>query len=317
MAESAARQVVFHDMENMRNTPAERQSRETLSDTPVFHACPPDPSCPHCNGTAGEAEALDWSFLGGVYCISLKSREDRARNVARQFHQTGLCRQVVFYRPVKHPQRGYIGSWESHRAVAAHARERNCETTLIFEDDVQFRRPLTPKAVREIGHAITQLPPDWLIFFLGHWPLQAYFVQPNVLRTSSGCAHAYIVSPRMLQWLHDHPWGTPGIPKRALLGKALDSAYAMLPATYALFPMIATQSVSQSDNFDHLSCKKNTKFKHIVTHSRHREWLLSKSMRPAEAIIVLISPLFMTAALLNWLRARVVRMIAHLWRGQE
>ena len=156
----------------------------------------------------------------------------------------GLCRQLLFYRPLRFPGRGYIGSWESHRAVAEHAREQGCETTLIFEDDVQFVRRLSPRSVRAIGRAIERLPPDWMIFFLGHWPLWAYFVRPNVLRTSSGCAHAYIVSPRLLRWLHEHPWGTPGIEKRRLIGKALDSAYARLPATYALFPMIATQSAA-------------------------------------------------------------------------
>jgi GR25 family glycosyltransferase involved in LPS biosynthesis len=263
-----------------------------VPDEPVFHLCPPDPACPYCNGSIDPSQALDWSFLDGVYCISLKSREDRAVKVAAQFHRVGLCRQVLFYRPLRYPGRGYIGSWESHRAVAEHARERGCETTLILEDDVQFVRPLTPRSVRAIGRAIKRLPPDWMIFFLGHWPLWAYFVRHNVLRTSSGCAHAYIVSLRLLRWLHEHPWGTPGIEKRRLIGKALDSAYAMLPATYALFPMIATQSVSRSDNFA-VSRKQNTKLKHIISHSRHREWFLSKLMRPFEAIMVLLSPLIL------------------------
>jgi hypothetical protein len=263
-------------------------------DEPVFHPCPPDPTCPYCNGSIAAGEALDWSFLDGVYCISLRSREDRAVNVAAQFHKVGLCRQVQYYRPLRFPGRGYIGSWESHRAVAEHARERGCQTTLILEDDVQFVRRLTPRSVRAIGRAIEGLPPDWMIFFLGHWPLWAYFVRPNVLRTSSGCAHAYIVSPRLLCWLHEHPWGTPGIEKRRLIGKALDSAYARLPATYALFPMIATQSISRSDNFA-VSRKKNTRLKHLVTHSRHREWLLSKLMRPGETVVVLLSPLFFIA----------------------
>ncbi|MGB7934913.1 MAG: hypothetical protein WCH04_22370, partial [Gammaproteobacteria bacterium] len=61
-----------------------------------------------------------------------------------------------------------------------------------------------------------------------------------------------------------------------------------------LFPMIATQSVSRSDNFA-VSRKKNTKLKHLVTHSRYREWLLSKLMRPGEAFVVLLSPLFFIA----------------------
>jgi GR25 family glycosyltransferase involved in LPS biosynthesis len=279
---------------NQLKASAKSEPVAAIPDEPVFHPCPPDPSCPYCNGSIDAAEALDWSFLDGVYCISLKSREDRATAVAAQFHAVGLCRQLLFYRPLRFPGRGYIGSWGSHRAVAEHARAQGCETTLIFEDDVQFVRRLSPRSVRAIGRAIERLPPDWMIFFLGHWPLWAYFVHPNVLRTSSACAHAYIVSPRLLGWLHEHPWGTPGIEKRRLIGKALDSAYAMLPATYALFPMIATQSVSKSDNFNH-SHKKNFKLKHLVTHSRHREWLLSNLMRPGEAIVVLLSPLFFIA----------------------
>jgi len=293
----------------MNSLQAQVEPVVAISDGPVFHTCPPDPSCPYCNGSIAPAQALDWSFLNGVYCISLKSREDRALTVAAQFHKVGLCRQLLFYRPLRYPGRGYIGSWESHRAVAEHARERGCETTLIFEDDVQFVRRMTPRSVRAIGRAIERLPPDWMIFFLGHWPLWAYFVRPNVLRTSSGCAHAYIVSPRLLRWLHEHPWGTPGIKKRRLIGKALDSAYAMLPGTYALFPMIATQSVSRSDNFA-VSHKKNTKLKHLVTHSRYREWFLSIFMRPGEALVVMLSPLFFIAQMSLQGFARLRRRIA-------
>jgi glycosyl transferase, family 25 len=292
---------------------AEPEPVTAMSDEPQFHPCPPDPSCPYCNGSIAPAQALDWSFLDGVYCISLKSREDRAIAVAAQFHKVGLCRQLLFYRPLRYPGRGYIGSWESHRAVAEHARQQGNQTTLIFEDDVQFVRRMTPRSVRAIGRAIERLPPDWMIFFLGHWPLWAYFVRPNVLRTSSGCAHAYIVSPRLLEWLHEHPWGTPGIEKRRLIGKALDSAYARLPATYALFPMIATQSVSRSDNFA-VSRKKNTKLKHLVTHSRYREWLLSKLMRPAEAIVALLSPLFFIGRMSQQGVIRLRRGVARLKR---
>jgi glycosyl transferase, family 25 len=301
-------------MMNSLQAHVEPEPVAAVSDEPVFHPCPPDPSCPYCNGRIDPAQALDWSFLDGVYCISLKSREDRAMAVAAQFHTVGLCRQLLFYRPLRYPGRGYIGSWESHRAVAEHARTRGCNTTLIFEDDVQFVRRLSTRSVRAIGRAIERLPPDWMIFFLGHWPLWAYFVRPNVLRTSSGCAHAYIVSPRLLRWLHEHPWGTPGIEKRRLIGKALDSAYAKLPATYALFPMIATQSVSRSDNFA-VSRKKNTKLKHLVTHSRHREWLLSKLMRPGEAIVVLLSPLFFIAQMSLQGFSRLRRGIKRLERN--
>jgi len=260
------------------------------SDGPVMHACPVDPACAYCNGTVTPDARLDWSFLDAVYCISLKSRDDRVKDVAAEFHRIGLCRRVTFYRPTKHPVKGIIGSWESHRAVGQDALRRGAERTLIFEDDVLFTRPVTLASLGAIARAIEGLPADWTIFHLGHWPLSAYFTRPNVLRTSSACAHAYVASPRLLEWLDRHPWDAPGIEKRLFVGKALDSAYAALPGTYALFPMIAIQRVSPSDNFN-TRRRRIKKLRHLVTRTRYREVLLSKLMRPSEVVAVLLSPL--------------------------
>jgi GR25 family glycosyltransferase involved in LPS biosynthesis len=261
------------------------------TDGAIFHPCPPDPACPYCNGSITSDKALDWSFLDGVYCISLKIRDDRAQSVAKEFHQTGLCQKVTFYRPEKHPEHGIIGSWESHRAVGVDALHKHLERTLICEDDVVFSRNLRPSKLKAIKRAVEELPSDWMIFYLGHWPLWAYFVKHNVLRTSSACAHAYIISPRLAKWLNEHPWGAQGIEKRDLVGRALDAYYAKLPGVFALFPMIATQSVSVSDNFNYKP-KKIKKLKHVVTHSKHRDLLLSKLMRPFEFIVVALSPVF-------------------------
>lgn len=281
--------------------------RTEAPDEPVYHRCPPDPSCPYCNGTVSDpAEALDWSFLDAAYCISLKTRDDRAADAAAEFHRAGLCQRVTFYRPDKHWKSGFVGGWASHRAVGMHALERGCERTLIFEDDVLFTRPIRPRTLRSIERALDRLPPDWMIFFLGHWPLAAYLVRHNVLRTSSACSHAYIVSRRLLEWLRDHPWDSPGVEKSRLAGKGIDSAYAKLPRTYALFPMIAIQRVGRSDNFDHgpRQKKKKRRLKHLITRSGYRELLLSKLMRPVEAIIVLLSPAFFLAELARRIRLR-------------
>jgi hypothetical protein len=272
------------------------------SDQPVYHPCPADASCPHCNGSTAAAGALDWSFLDAAYCISLKTRHDRAAQAAAEFHRVGLCRRVTFYRPDKHPTNGFIGSWTSHRDVAIQALERGCERTLICEDDVLFTRRIRPATLRAVARALRALPSDWMLFFLGHWPLAAYFVRHNVLRTSSGCSHAYIASPRLLRWLRDHPWGTSGVHFSRIAGKGVDSAYAKLPGAYALFPMLAIQRVSPSDNFDAPSVrtkKKKRKLKHVVTRSAHREVLLSKLMRPFELLVALLSPVFFLAARLT------------------
>ncbi len=276
----------------------------TLQTNAFQHACPPRPGCPYCDPRAdpcalGE-RAFDWSFLDAVYCISLKSRIDRVDRVADELHRVGLCRRVVFYRPEKHPVKGTIGSWESHRAVAALAQERGARTTLILEDDVQFVRGLSPRRVRGIGRTLQRLPTDWAIFYLGHWPLWSYFVEANVLRTASACAHAYVASPRLLAWLCEHPHSSrERLPMFTLAGHQLDAAFARLPGSYALFPMIATQSVSVSDNFV-TTARPKKKLKHLISRSRSRELLLSKLMRPAEAVAVTASPL-------SWIVQRVKR----------
>jgi hypothetical protein len=266
------------------------------SSQPVYHSCPADPACPYCNGSIEQTGgALDWSFLDAAYCISLKTRDDRLALAAAEFHKVGLCRRVTFYRPDKHPKNGFIGSWTSHRDVALDALQRGCARTLICEDDVLFTRKIRPPTLKAIERALNALPADWMIFFLGHWPLAAYFVRHNVLRTSSACSHAYIASPRLLRWLGDHPWGSPGIEFSRIAGKGVDSAYAKLPGAYALFPMLAIQRVSASDNFEDAAirkAKRKKKLKHLVTRSAHRELLLSKLMRPFEIAVALLSPAF-------------------------
>jgi hypothetical protein len=186
--------------------------------------------------------------------------------------------------------------------VAMEAQRRGCRNALVFEDDVKFLRRITPKRLAVVAATMARLPSDWHIFYLGHWPVEAWFLRHNLLTTRSACAHAYVISPRLMQWLKDHPYGTPGIPMSHIVGKALDSAFSRLPGTYALMPMLATQSVSAGDNFSYKPRRK-TKLKHWVTRSRYRETLLSHLMQPAEFMVAALSPFF-------WLRHKF-----RLWRG--
>ena len=66
--------------------------------------------------------------------------------------------------------------------------------------------------------------------------------------------------------------------------------------------MIAIQRVGRSDNFVPKK-KKRWRPRHLVTRSGYREVLLSKLMRPAEALVVLLSPGFQLAALARTVRA--------------
>ena len=265
-------------------------------ETPQWHGVATRADCPHCSNLQSPP-SLDWSFLDGIYCISLRTRNDRVLRVSEEFHRTGLCRYVRFFRPDKHPVKGIIGSWESHRQCSVDALSRGYKQALVFEDDVQFIRRITPARLREIAGLVAGLPADWRIFYLGHWPVQAWFVRPNLLKTRSACAHAYVLSPLLMAWLRDHPYGSVGVRFTKIIGKALDSAYSQLPGTYAMFPMLATQSISRSDNFN-FHGKPKRRLKHFVTRSRYREALLSRLMRPFELLVAALAPYY-------WLREQV------------
>lgn len=270
---------------------------------PLFHPCPALPGCPYCAGSPPPG-GFDWSFLGGAYCISLASRPDRAASAAAELHKVGLCRLVTFYRPERHPKSAKIGIWESHRAVAQDALAKGSGPVLVLEDDVRFARFVRPRTVRAVGEALARLPQGWMIFFLGHWALRAWFVRRNVLRSASACTHAYIASPRLLTWLCQHPFGTaPVVP---IAGTGIDAAFAALPETYAYFPMLATQSASRSDHLTYRpDRKKPWKLKHLLTRSRYRERMLSGLMRPNELAVVALSPLlYLVERLAGPLRAR-------------
>jgi hypothetical protein len=280
---------------------ASRDGAEPLS-PPRFHPCPIDPLCPYCRPGANGPDL--WSFVDRVYCISLVDRPDRAARAAAELHRVGLCRRVLFYRPHRHPTRVIEGIWESHRTVARHAREAGARTALVLEDDVAFAPWVGRRTLEAVAATMRTLPPDWTIFFLGHWPLRARFVSPRLLRTASACAHAYIASPRLLDWLAANPFSKENRERERIAGGGIDASYARLPEAYAFFPMLATQAARGSD---HMAEKKRTKpirkLKHLITRTDLGEFLLARAMRPNELVIAAGAA---GVALAGWLARRLV-----------
>jgi hypothetical protein len=255
-----------------------------------FHPCPPDPACRFCNRTAA-GDDFDWSFVRAAYCISLREREDRAAAAAAEFHRLGLCRHVLFYRPRRASGSVVAAIWDSHRTVLLHARRKGHEHALVLEDDVQFDRDLTPEKLRRIAQGVARLSPDWMLFFLGYWALWAYPVGRNLLRTGSACAHAYVGSRRLMDWFARQRT-LKGQRRLLLAGRGVDAAYAALPGAYAWFPMIAIQSGSPGDHVVWPPPRPTSKLKHLVTHLRGRDWLLSRLMKPNHYVIYALSPVF-------------------------
>lgn len=215
---------------------------------PNFHTS----NCQEClQDGSGLKKEYDWSFVPIAVCISLKDREDRVLEATRQFHNVGLCKTVVFYRPEKDKSNvrrpGTRGCWESHRHVAQIVRDEwKLDNILIFEDDVYFDDNTTPERIKSLEKSFYSLPDDWNLYHIGHWSLLSIPYKKNIVRTVSLCTHAYFMNKRMMDWVANHPFDrTLFAPKG---GFGIDCYFAKAPKVYAFFPMLAYQSGSPSSN---------------------------------------------------------------------
>jgi glycosyl transferase, family 25 len=203
---------------------------------PYFELVPHADGCEVC---CGRQTAVSLSpGVEAIYCISLQEQPYRTRQAATHFHALGLCRNVLFYRPARgrHANRAI---WESHQAVAQHALRQGFSRVLVLEDDVLFTSP--GRLVARVEAALARVPANWWALYLGHVPLQAFFVRTNILRVRSGCTHAYIANGPLLNWLATTAPMAAEAPVWRRIGQSIDAAMSSLPNMYAMFPMVAVQ----------------------------------------------------------------------------
>lgn len=201
-------------------------------------------------GKAFDAErdrsvADDWSFFERIYCISIEDRVDRRRAAQAQFHSVGLGDRVEFHLVRKHPNNCEQGIYESHLHCLASGLTAGAERILIFEDDVVFSG-FSPERLADAIRFL-RLESDWQAFFLGclvHRSRKTVCRSVVHVRYRS-LAHAYAVSRNFAETLvANYPWR--GLAYDALLRDLCSSHF------YALYPAIAFQSNSPSDNDPYL-----------------------------------------------------------------
>lgn len=229
-----------------------------------FHVCPRDDSCNYCrNGTSAKLKKSIQDCVDHVICICLKDRPDRLKESSIEFHRTGLCQTVLYYRPekpsveeirrvelklkYKFKSIGAYGCWQSHHVLAMYLRAINCNRALIIEDDILF------KSVPDFEFISTQLKqldlrsPTWTHFYLGHCPLWSSpcLVRGTVL-VKSFLTHCYILNRDFIDRLAETPFYL--LPGTGVFGTehGIDAFFMMYGKQYALYPMIAVQSPSQS-----------------------------------------------------------------------
>ena len=231
--------------------------------------------------------------VNAIYCISLQEQPHRTTKAAAQFHALGLCQEALFYRPVRGRDIDQA-IWNSHRAVAQDAIAKGFSRVLFLEDDVLFTQP-RETLVRRITAALRAVPSTWWGLYLGHVPIQAYFLRPNLLRVRSGCAHAYIANEPLLAWLASTPPMSLEAPMWHWIGQSMDAAMSNLPEMYAMFPMIAVQRTRFHD--------QRQRQQSIFLDVGRYFFIYGVGARFAEAVAILFSPVHWLT--IEWARRRV------------
>ena len=273
--------------------------------------------CPCPNVDECRRSDYNWNFVDSVACICLADATTRFAKCVDRFHKVGLCRHVTFYRPVRDTTPYLLaptvrGCYESHRAVNMRAMQLNKETCLVFEDDFKFGKHMSPKRLEDFASAMQRLPPQWQIFFLGHWPL-AGFIHPlphprfhyatsGVFRVLSVLAHAYVAHRPYMERIANTPFD--GLEyKTTRDGKrygqmANDMDFLKMKDVFAFFPMLAFQSNESAS-----SNPKGT-----ISGQFYQNFITTEGAQFAEAGSLFLLPTLVAGALLTVI---IVMMCTH------
>ncbi len=175
----------FHDVSCKSGSKIDVRARVSgVMEHACFEALARDEGCDYCAGRRQVARLAP--DLAAIYCISLQEQPHRTAKAAAQFHVLGLCRDVLFYRPVRGCDTDRA-IWESHRAVAADAIAKGFGRILVLEDDVLFTRPrktLAPRitAATDLVGTLSRPCADPSLFLAAEPPARALGLHTRLYR---------------------------------------------------------------------------------------------------------------------------------------
>ncbi len=179
-----------------------------------------------------------FSYFDHIACINLFSREDRYQYCQSLFKKLNI--DVHFHRVHKHPNGGQEGCFQSHIDIIVEAFNKNAETCLIFEDDIELGPSYNPKLV-QLAIDFMKSNNDWHIFYFGCTPEiirhTTRKVSPNIYHLHGLCTHAYVIHRRLMEKMIGMRYS----------GMAIDAFYLHNKYAYGILPSLISQKTDQSD----------------------------------------------------------------------
>ncbi len=225
-----------------------------------------------------------WDGIEKIYCISLANRVDRQKEARGHFAAVGLADRVEFVIVEKHPRHIEQGIYESHLLCMQKGIASGAQRILIFEDDVIFDRTTPEHVARALDFLDTHN--TWHMLLLGGLISHSSATEhPSIRRVRyRSLTHAYVIHRRLAETIVRQPW--KDVPYDDFLKFLKD------PETYALYPSIAFQSDSRSDNERYLPLDRIRRWlgglekiqKRNEFYHRHRGLIIG-----AHAVVILLA----------------------------
>jgi len=194
-----------------------------------------------------------------TYCINIKERKDRQKNVIKECLKVNLNFEFLLVEKNKEdPIRGCL---ESHIKCIQDAINNDYENILIMEDDISFDIDAINKIIKE---DTIQIPAEFDILYLGYHINNGFKYNDNILKAvSTQTTHCYILNKRVFQYIIDTIEGDwkaiPEYTQRNNLEnlinwnvRAIDLYYAKWinhrrNNSYAIYPILCYQYANHSD----------------------------------------------------------------------
>lgn len=241
--------------------------------------------------------------VDAIFVISAK-HSNRRKLTTQRLHDQNI--KFDFYDATMISEDPVKGCFTSHMNLIKSLYKKGYQRALIFEDDVQFIRPLKDD-IHKINKFLNKH--NWTIFYLGHRPLtMEQDIGPplqgsNIRPCHSHDAHAYIIN--LKKFNHYHIKYQPSYIKGV---GAIDGLFSIQQNCYCLYPMLCIQDSTMISQIDHhvpsinyqLYAERNVKSRfwsfigawNILIHKNHFEKGSTAGMMtliiPIFAIIILI-----------------------------
>lgn len=165
-----------------------------------------------------------------IVTVSLKERQERRQLTESELAKLNL--KTEFFLADRDRENGDRGCFDSHLKVCQQAFADQCNSVLVFEDDVKIL-PFTVKQIAAINHMIEQQDKiKFDVLYLGLIIGKMWFSRySSIVRAKGTGGHAYILSKQGIEKLSRYSFD----------GKPIDKIFKHDFKCYSVYPIIAEQ----------------------------------------------------------------------------